>query len=404
MANAMARLVLIVALLGSGSLAGGAEPGTPKSSARHVETFAEAQAALAAQDHAVVTAKAQEVLASSRKTADDIYIAHNFLTRAARDPAAVIAGMEGMLESGFAMGTEAENSLRKQLATVYFGQKNYPMALKYGTALASSGAADEEIQAVLGESHYHSGNYTESVKIYEQLVGEDQKAGRRPDRREMLLLQSSHDKAGNKQGARAALEELARHHPDPNTWMVLLQDFRSERLDPRQKLHFHRLLESTGNLKRGVDFMAYAEAANSLGLPGESLRVLESALAAKVFEQESDRSNAEGQLAASRERAGTHRAELTALAAEARTASSGNEFVALGMAHLSFNQYPQAIEALKAGIAKGGLKYAADAELTLGIALLKAGQKAEAAQTLQAITAGDELTQRIARLWALHAS
>jgi tetratricopeptide (TPR) repeat protein len=311
--------------------------------------------------------------------------------------------MEGMLESGFAMGTEAENSLRKQLATVYFGQKNYPMALKYGTALASSGAADEEIQAVLGESYYHSGNYAESVKIYEVLVSSDVKAGRRPDRRELLLLQSSHDKAGNKQGARTTLEELARHHPDPNTWMVLLQDFRSERLDSRQKLHFHRLLESTGNLTRAPDVLAYADAATSLGLPAETRRVLEAALAARVFEQESDRTRAEGLLAAARQRAETDRAELTALEAEARAAPSGNVFVALGMAHLSFNQYPQAIAALKAGIAKGGLNNPTDAELTLGTALLKAGQKAEAGQTLQAIAAGDEITQRIARLWALHA-
>jgi tetratricopeptide (TPR) repeat protein len=404
MANSMARIALIAAVLCSGGLAVGAEPGTPTSSTRHLETFAAAQAALAAQDHAVVIAKAREVLASARKTADDIYIAHNFLTRAARDPAAVIAGMEGMLESGFAMGTEAENALRKQLATVYFGQKDYPMAIKYGTALASSGAADDEIQAVLGESHYHSGNYTESVKIYEQLVGDDQKAGRRPDRRELLLLQSSHDKAGNQQGARAALEDLARHHPDPNTWLVLLQEFSGERLDSRQKLHFHRLLESTGNLKRGSDFLAYAAAANSLGLPDESRRVLEAALAAKVFDQESDRSQAVAQLAAARERAESYRAELTVLEAEARSASSGNLLVTVGAAHLSFGQYPQAIEALKAGIAKGGLNHPVDAELTLGIAQLKGGQKAEAGQTLQAIAGADEVMQRIAKLWALHAS
>jgi tetratricopeptide (TPR) repeat protein len=398
------RRILIAAVIGSGSLAWGAQPGTPESSPRHLETFTEAQAALAAEDFAVVTAKARQVLASSRKTADDIYIAHNFLTRAARDLGGQIAGIEGMLESGFAMGTEAQNALRKQLATAYFGEKNYPLALKYGTAITSSGATDDEVQALVGESYYHSGAYNEAVKIYEERIGNDQKAGRRPDRRELLLLQSSHDKAGNQQGARATLEELARHYPDANTWMVLLQEVKSPDLDSRQKLHFYRLLESTGNLKRGPDFLTFAEAAASLGLPADSRRVLEAGLAARAFEQESDRTHADGQLAAALERVDAQRAGMIALESEARTAATGNEFVALGMAHFSFNQFPQAIEALQAGIAKGGLKHPVDAELTLGTAQLKAGQKAEAARTLQAIKAGDEVTQRIARLWALHAS
>jgi tetratricopeptide (TPR) repeat protein len=127
-------------------------------------------------------------------------------------------------------------------------------------------------------------------------------------------------------------------------------------------------------------------------------------MTAKVFEHESDRSRADQHLTAARERAEAHLAELLELESEATAAATGNEFVALGMAHFSFGQYPKAIEALKAGIAKGGLRNTADAQLTLGAAQLKAGQKAEAAQTLKAINAGDEVTQRIARLWALHAS
>jgi tetratricopeptide (TPR) repeat protein len=88
--------------------------------------------------------------------------------------------------------------------------------------------------------------------------------------------------------------------------------------------------------------------------------------------------------------------------AAAKAAPTGNEYVSLGMAHYSFGQFPEAIAALKAGIAKGGLRNVADAQITLGAAQLKAGQKAEAAQTLKAIKSDDEVTQRIAKLWALH--
>ena len=73
-------------------------------------------------------------------------------------------------------------------------------------------------------------------------------------------------------------------------------------------------------------------------------------------------------------------------------------------AQYSFGQYPQAVEALSAGITKGSLKNLADAQMTLGVAQHKAGQKAEAAKTFRAIKTDDELTQRISKLWALHAS
>jgi tetratricopeptide (TPR) repeat protein len=220
----------------------------------------------------------------------------------------------------------------------------------------------------------------------------------------MQHAQHSYAKAGNDEAAQATLEKLVRHYPESQTWLALLYDVQTERLDPRQKLHVYRLMESTGNLNRGPDFMAYSDAATSLGLPNESHHVLDVALKAKAFEQDTERSRAQRYLSSARTRAEAHRAQLAKLEAEAKAAPTGNEYVSLGMGYYSFGQYPKAIEALKAGIAKGGLKNAADAQLTLGAAQLKASQKAEAAKTLRAIDGGDEVTQRIAKLWALHAS
>jgi hypothetical protein len=46
------------------------------------------------------------------------------------------------------------------LATAYFDQKNYPQALKYGSSLIGSGAADDEVYSVVGQSYFHSRNYS----------------------------------------------------------------------------------------------------------------------------------------------------------------------------------------------------------------------------------------------------
>jgi hypothetical protein len=49
--------------------------------------------------------------------------------------------------------------------------------------------------------------------------------------------------------------------------------------------------------------------------------------------------------------------------------------VALGQAYLSYGSTTRAIDALKKGIAKGGVTDADEAQISLGIAYLRKGQK-----------------------------
>jgi tetratricopeptide (TPR) repeat protein len=407
MTRSFVRSLAMAAVLTVGGLVVAAQAPTPQNSPQHGEAFTAAKTALSARQYAVAAAKAREVLASSRKSPDDVFIAHNFLVQVAtaqKDAAGQIAGMEGMLESGFAPGSALQNQLRKQLANAYYAQRNFPQALKYGTALIQNGAADGDVYTVVGQSYYQQRNFSEAIKLFGGLVSNAEKAGRRPDRNDLTFLYNSYSKAGNQDAAQATLEKLVRYYPDPNTWLQLLYEVKKERLDPRQKLHLYRLMESTGNLKRGPDFMAYSDAAMALGLAEESHRVLDMALKAQAFTAKTELDRAGRYLISARRLADEGRAGLPRLEAAARAAPTGNEYVSLGMAHYSYGQFTTAIEALKAGIAKGGLRNVADAQLTLGAAQLKAGQKAEAAQTLKAIKSDDEVTQRIAKLWALHAT
>jgi len=69
---------------------------------------------------------------------------------------------------------------------------------------------------------------------------------------------------------------------------------------------------------------------------------------------------------------------------------------------LSYQQYPQAIEALNRSLKKGGVQSPANAQLLLGIAQLKAGSKEEALKAFHAVK-GDPTFEHLANLWALHA-
>lgn len=406
MTKSIVRSVLVAAVLAAGSFAVSAQNAAPKTSPALGEVFTAAQNALTAKKYAEAQAKAREALAKQKKP-DDVYAAHYFLlevAKAQRNNAGIIEHLEGMLNSGFSPGPTAQAQFRKALLTAYYQQKNFPQALKHGNDLISSGAADGDVYTIVGQTYYQQKNYSGAVKIFGDRVAAAEKAGRKPERNELILLQQSHDKAGNAEAAQATLEKLVRHYPTPDTWLALLYEVKKERLDPRQKVQLYRLMESTGNLKHAPDFMAYSEAATSLGLPAEAATVLENGLnKAKVFPEGTDKERAERYLNSNTSRADAEKAELAKLQAEAKTAPTGDTLVALGMAQLSFGQHAEAVQSLQAGIAKGGLKNAADAQITLGVAQMKAGQKGEAAKTFRAVKTDDDLTNRIAKLWALHA-
>jgi hypothetical protein len=406
MSKTIVRSVLMVAVLATSSLTALAA-NAPKTSPAFGDQFTAADAALKAKRYGEAEAKAREVLASGSRKPDDTYAAHYFLlegAKARKDMPGIIAGLEGMLESGFSPGVAEQNQFRTALVTAHYQTKNYQQAIKHGTDLIKNGGANEDVYTVVGQSYYQTRNFGEAVKVFEGLVSTSEKAGRKPDRRQLSLLQDAYAKAGNEAAAQTTLEKLVRHYPTADTWMVLLYEVKKEKLDPRQRVHLFRLMDATGNLKHAADIMAYSDAAMQLGLYEEANKALDIGVKGNLFKTPEEQSRASRYLASNTTRAAAGRAELAKLETEAKGAATGNEFAALAMQQFSYAEYAKAVEAAKAAVAKGGLKNTADVQLTQGTAQLKAGQKSEAAQTFRGIKTEDAVALRIAKLWALYAS
>src|SRR5690606_3200413 len=221
MTKMIVRSVLVAAVLAAGSLTVSAQNAAPKTSPALGEIFTAAKAAVDAKRYPEAQAKAREALAKQKKP-DDVYAAHYFLlevAKAQRNNAGIIEHLEGMLNSGFSPGPTAQAQFRKALLTAYYQQKNFPQALKHGNDLISSGAADGDVYTIVGQTYYQQKNYSGAVKICGDRVAAAEKAGRKPERNELILLQQSHDKAGNAEAAQATLEKLVRHYPTPDTWL-----------------------------------------------------------------------------------------------------------------------------------------------------------------------------------------
>jgi TolA-binding protein len=378
----------------------------PKVSEANRVNLKEAQEALNARRYSEVVAKSNAALANPAKTRDDVFAAHSFLFNAARaqgDSAGMMKAMEGQIESGF-LPPALVNLQYRNLIGIAYQQKDFHKVVEYGQQLIKAGDTGADVYKWVGQGYYELKDYAAAVRFFDGIVSDKEKRGQRPSRDELILLQSSYTKAGKKDAAQATLEKVVRYYPDASTWLALLYEVKRERLEPRQQLQLSRLLEATGNLKQGPEFMDYANAALAANLHAESQRVLEAGLKANVFPVGIERGRAERYVKSAALEAGKARNALPKLEADAKAAPTGDKYVALGMTLFSFGEYGKAVPALQAGIAKGGLRAAPDARMALGIAQVKAGQKAEALKTFRTVKFDDELSQRIAQLWALYAT
>ncbi len=397
---------MVVAI--GGAFAGGAmaqTPPSPKVSPNFAKTFKAAQEAQVAKRWPEVIAKAQEVLAASGRKPDDTYYANYLLFdayKAQNNNPEIAKALEGIIESGF-LPPPSQAPFLNALTALSMQTKSYDKTIEYGTRLIRSEQATAEIYTTVGQAYFAQGKYGEAGKFFSGLVNDTEKKGRTPREQDIRMLYSSYDKAGNKDGAQTALEKWVKFYPAPTTWNALLYDVRAETQDRRQKLHLYRLLESTGNLKQLKDFNDFSDAATYAGLPAEAQRVLLAGLKADVYKVDTDKARAQRLADSAGKMADTDKASLPKREAEAKAGKTGDLDVALGLAYFSYADYPSALEALQRGIGKGVAKNLADAQITLGEAQLKAGDKAGALKTFASVKTEDANAQRIAKLWSLHA-
>jgi len=169
--------------------------------------------------------------------------------------------------------------------------------------------------------------------------------------------------------------------------------------DDKTKLNVFRLAVDVGSMRRGDDYAEMAQLAIEQGLASEAQAALEAGFARKAFTEQRDIDRNTRLLTAAKTRAATEKAGLAQADKAASAGAKGDADVVVGESYMGQGQYAQAVVAIKRGLAKGNVTNPGAAQTTLGIALLKSGAKAEAAQAFKSVK-GDDAQQRLAKLWA----
>jgi tetratricopeptide (TPR) repeat protein len=384
-----------------------AEQAKPKISKAVGVPLQAAQKAMAAKQWDTALAELKKAQAVEKRTPVEDYQIDEFYgyiyaQQKKYSQAAVV--FERMINSG-QMPPDQVDDRTKVVAQMYFQEKDYKKAVELSKKWLEKHPNNEEMSVVLGQSYYLLNDFKNSGTVMSSVVNNLEKAGQTPKENYIQLVLSSYykqDQTGP--GVADALKKMVRYYPKPEYWENLLDIYRRKKSTDRVTLGYYRLMNDVGVLKDRGDFQEASQLAIEAGVPGEAQQIMQKGIESGPLKTD-DKTEAgryDRLLQAAAKQATTDRASLAQQAKDAEKATQGQPDVGLGQAYISYGMYDEAIAAIQRGLKKGGVTDADEAQISLGIAYLKKGQKDQARQAFKAVKP-DSKWNELAELWGLRA-
>jgi tetratricopeptide (TPR) repeat protein len=352
-----------------------------KPSGKALKAIVDLQDAVNKKDFANVPAKvaAAQAVASTK---EDRYLIGRLqldAARAANDNAALAAAIDTIAASGY-LDTTKVGGLYQDLGGIYFNAKQYaPAAAAYQKALAVD-SRNAEASRMLGITLFQAGQKVEAAAALQKFMQASIAAGQKPSEdMYRLAVQAAFDAKS------PAAIDLARQwllaYPSADSWRNSIAVYRNlNQLDTQGTLDLLRLMQATGALKQAVDYELYAASAFDQSNFNEAQAVMDAGLAAKVL----DPANPQVREILSGLKAKT-KATVADLVAAEKSAQNAGAYVKIGDRYYAMEQYAKAAELYRKAVGKPGVDPNI-ANLHLGMALARAGDKAGATSALNAVT------------------
>jgi tetratricopeptide (TPR) repeat protein len=287
----------------------------------------------------------------------------------------------------------------RNLAGVHYTMMSYDRAILYGTQAVGFPNWDGTGDQIVAASYYNSGDLAGAEQFAQSVVDRNDAAGQPTDATIFQILAASLQEQGKEAESMIPAGRLAVVDPSPMNWgRVIDYATVAPNLEDRDYMNIYRLRRKTGTLAPG-DYAGMVNLAVMLGLPSEAQSVLDEAINGGILSAAEMAGPAADVAALTAET----EASLESFATEAAAAPTGQEQVVYGELLLGYERYAEAVAAIQAGIAKGGLQNPDNAQMLLGIALLENGDKAGAQQAFQTAEQNSTI-QPVAWVWRLYAS
>ncbi len=376
------RAVTTAFLIGTATVCGAAlvlsAPASAAVSAKVGKPLQEAQTLANAGNYKGAMAKINEAEAISGKSAEE-----NKIISQMKDFIAIKSG-----------DTSTPAGAKAKFANDY-NAKKYKDVIDDGEALKKHGALDAGSMQIIAQAYYLSGDKNGCLKYIKNNFGAN------PNDTTLTLQMRCAFDAGDEVTQRQALETLVAHTGKPEYWNDLLKmSEHGAGMRDHDTLDVYRLRLLTGTIAGKDEYTTLAQLAIQLKFFTEAQAVLEKGQAAKVLTD--DRTNKLLALAKSQAAAAAATAAKDLAAAQA--APKGDALVKIGEDQWGQGKAKDAVATIKAGIAKG-VDDKNNAQIRLGMALISAGQKADAQKAFDVVkpASPSDKSAMVAHLWSLYA-
>jgi tetratricopeptide (TPR) repeat protein len=339
-------------------------------------------------------AKIKEADAAPGKTAFDQYkinemLWYVYLQQGRNADAARV--LEGQIASGqMPAGEKVQRT--KTLAQLYARAGSYGKAASTAQQYLKSVPGDKDMQLLVANAYYQQKDYKGAIAAANKVMA----GGGTPSQDLLQLVLRSNYELGDTAGTAKALEQLLKFYPSTDTWERVLDGYLKTTKHDDELMALYRLAEDVGALKTARQYtdMTQALVIGGFGIEGE--RIMQKGIAANVFEGD-ELARAKRTLEAAKRKADAERLALPKAASQLAAAKTGNAVEQVGELYFSAGDYANAIVTIQKALALGGLADADRAQMLLGIAAKRKGDKATAMKAFDAIK--DPKFAEIAKLW-----
>jgi hypothetical protein len=346
-------------------------------------------------------AKVREAEAVANKTpAEQLTIDRMRAAAASRagETQVAIRSFEATLASG-RLSTAEQAQAAEQLAYLYSQTKDWNKTREWATKAKQMGGNAAELDKLLAFVNAQSGDFAQVAKDAQAAIEAAEKAGRRPEEADLLRLADALRRSGNAAGQSAVLEKLITHYPKREYWAIVLGRVQSRPgFSQRLSLDVMRLKRETKTLETAEEYVEMTQLALQDGQAAEAKAIIDEGFARGLLGKGAEAERQKRLQALATQRATSAAADLAEAEKIAVDDKSGDALVRIGLAHSALGQHDRAASLIQQGIKKGQLRNPQQAQLHLGIALARAGQKDRAVQAWRQV-GGTDGSADLARLW-----
>ena len=341
------------------------------------EKLAEAQAFAEAKQYAEAEAVLNDMLDATSKKSKlnryelaNVYNTYAYLRYAVEDYNGALNYYQKVIDQRPEIPLALEINTLYTIAQLYFLQENWRKGIDtLNTWMSVTDTPSTNAYVLLANGYFQLKDYDKSLSNIQIAIDREEAAGKLPKEQWYNLARFIHFDRDNFREALDILEILIMYYPKKQYWVQASHLYGEEKDEARQLA----ILEATYEqnlLDRSQDIVLLSQLYLQAEVPFPAARAMEKGLADDIVEKESKNYELAG---VAWRQAQEVTKSLPMLEAAASKSEKGELYARLGNVYLDVDKNKEAVEALKRGLDRGGVKRPDQARLALGMAYFNLG-------------------------------